>query len=183
MTKRVILEYPDSRLRTLANKVNVVDDDIRILINDMFETMYDARGIGLAATQINVHKRILVADTSVDKSDPRCFINPEIISREGEVDSEEGCLSVPGFYVSVSRSEKIIVSALDQEGNSFDYSLDGLLSICVQHEIDHLDGKLFVDYLSPLKRERLRKKILKNKKHKKDCCDSDDCSNPRVSVL
>jgi peptide deformylase len=165
MTKRTILEYPDSRLRTKATIVNAVDGNIKNLVNDMYETMYSAPGIGLAATQINVHKRILVADISQDKSEPYCFINPEIIEREGEVSSEEGCLSVPGFYVSVSRSEKVKVKALDENGNPFELALDNLLSICVQHEIDHLDGKLFVDYLSPLKRERLRKKILKINKH------------------
>ena len=183
MTKRTILEYPDSRLRTKATMVNAVDDDIRDLVNDMYETMYSAPGIGLAATQINVHKRILVSDISQDKSEPYCFINPEIIEREGEVSSEEGCLSVPGFYVSVSRSEKVKVRALDENGNSFELVLDDLLAICVQHEIDHLDGKLFVDYLSPLKRERLRKKILKNKKHEKESADRDDYPNPRASVL
>ncbi len=157
-----ILEFPDARLRTVAKPVREVTDRIRTLIDSMFETMYAAPGIGLAATQVNVHQRLLVIDVSEDETGPMVFINPQIIVLDpvaGEYD--EGCLSVPGFYETVSRPQRISVTALDREGSEFTRELDGLLAVCLQHEIDHLDGKLFVDYLSPLKRQRIRKKLEK----------------------
>mgnify|MGYP002062552325 CR=1 FL=1 len=141
--------------------LEIIDDDLRKLIADMFETMYDAPGIGLAATQVDVHKRLLVADVSPDKSEPHVLINPEIIERDGVTATDEGCLSVPGFYETVQRAEKIRVRALDRDGQALDMEVDGLLAVCIQHEIDHLDGKLFVDYLSNLKRQRIRKKLEK----------------------
>jgi peptide deformylase len=165
MAQLQILEYPDPRLRTRAEPVEAVDDALRRLIDDMFETMYAAPGIGLAATQVNVHRRLLVADTSENHDDPRVFINPEILEKDGVEVSEEGCLSVPGFYEKVERAERIRVRALDRDGRAFEEELDGLLAVCVQHEIDHLDGKLFVDYLSDLKRQRIRKRIEKNRKN------------------
>lgn len=161
MAKREILHFPDPRLRNLARPVEEVDDDIRQLVDDMFETMYDAPGIGLAAIQINVAKRVIVVDVSEDRSEPLCFINPEILEKEGEESMDEGCLSVPEIYETVTRAEKIRVRALDREGDSFEMDADGLLAVCIQHEIDHLDGKLFVDYLSNLKRQRIRKKLEK----------------------
>ncbi|MFK8047221.1 MAG: peptide deformylase [Halioglobus sp.] len=158
-----ILEFPDSRLRTKAKPVKQVTDRIRSLIDDMFETMYAAPGIGLAASQINVHERFLVIDISEDKSDPLVFINPEITVLDPELgEYDEGCLSIPGFYETVCRPRRISVTALDREGASFTRELDGLLAICLQHEIDHLDGKLFVDYISSLKRQRIRKKLEKS---------------------
>jgi peptide deformylase len=164
MAQLQILEYPDPRLRTRAEPVEAVDDALRQLIDDMFETMYAAPGIGLAATQVNVHRRLLVADVSEDHDDPRVFINPEILEMDGVAVSEEGCLSVPGFYEKVERAERVRVRALDRDGRPFELELEGLLAVCVQHEIDHLDGKLFVDYLSDLKRQRIRKRIEKNRK-------------------
>jgi len=161
MAKREILHFPDPRLRNVAEPVEKVDDEIRQLVDDMFETMYDAPGIGLAAIQINVAKRVIVIDVSEDKSEPLCLINPEILEKEGEETMDEGCLSVPEIYETVTRAEKIRVRALDREGNSFEMHADGLLAVCIQHEIDHLDGKLFVDYLSNLKRQRIRKKLEK----------------------
>ncbi len=161
MAKREILHFPDPRLRNLARPVEEVDDEIRQLVDDMFETMYDAPGIGLAAIQINVAKRVIVVDVSEDKSEPLCFINPEILEKEGEETMDEGCLSVPEIYETVTRAEKIRVRALDREGESFEMDADGLLAVCIQHEIDHLEGKLFVDYLSNLKRQRIRKKLEK----------------------
>jgi peptide deformylase len=161
MAKREILHFPDPRLRNVAEPVEKVDDEIRQLVDDMFETMYDAPGIGLAAIQINVAKRVIVIDVSEDKSEPLCLINPEILEKEGEETMDEGCLSVPEIYETVTRAEKIRVRALDREGNSFEMHVDGLLAVCIQHEIDHLDGKLFVDYLSNLKRQRIRKKLEK----------------------
>ena len=157
-----ILEFPDPRLRTRARPVAAVTADTRDLIDDMFETMYAAPGIGLAATQVNVHERLLVIDISEDRSDPQVFINPEVTVIDPELgEYDEGCLSVPGFYETVNRPQKIQVTALDRDGKSFTRELEGLLAICLQHEIDHLDGKLFVDYLSPLKRTRIRKKLEK----------------------
>ncbi|MFN4148310.1 MAG: peptide deformylase, partial [Rhodocyclaceae bacterium] len=143
-----ILRYPDPRLHIKAKPVEAVDADIKKLVADMFETMYEAPGIGLAATQVNVHKRLLVLDVSEDKSKPMAFINPEILAREGEHVGEEGCLSVPGIYETVKRSERIKVRALNLEGEPFELEADGLLSVCLQHEIDHLDGKVFIEYLS-----------------------------------
>lgn len=162
-----ILEYPDPRLRTIAKPVTEVTDDIRKLIDDMFETMYDAPGIGLAATQVNVHKQIIVMDLSDDKSEPRVFINPKIDVLDGDLEKmQEGCLSVPGFYEDVDRIEHCMIRAVDRDGNDFEIEAQGLLAVCIQHEIDHLNGKLFVDYLSTLKRNRIRKKL--EKQHKED---------------
>jgi peptide deformylase len=143
-----ILEYPDPRLRTRAHPVAQVDDEVRRLVDDMFETMYAAPGVGLAATQVDVHRRVLVADVSDERNQPLCLINPEIIRREGTQILEEGCLSVPGVYDKVVRSERIRVRALDRDGREFELDADGLLAVCIQHEMDHLEGKLFVDYLS-----------------------------------
>ena len=159
-----VLEYPDPRLRTKARSVAIVDDAVRRLADDLLETMYAAPGIGLAATQVDVHERILVLDISPAKDDPRCFINPEIVLQQGSAASEEGCLSVPGVNEEVERAEKITVRALDRDGQPFELEAEGLLAVCIQHEIDHLDGKLFVDYLSELKRLRIRKKALKQRK-------------------
>lgn len=159
-----ILHFPDERLRTIAQPVDDVDDAVRKLIDDMFETMYAAPGIGLAATQVDVHQRIITIDISEQKNSPLCLINPEIIAREGTQTYDEGCLSVPGFYETVERSDKITVRALDRNGNSFDLEADDLLAVCIQHEMDHLQGKLFVDYLSEMKRARIRKKLLKAQK-------------------
>jgi peptide deformylase len=157
-----ILHFPDPRLRTRAHPVQAVDDSVRRLVDDMFETMYAAPGIGLAAMQVNDPRRVVVIDVSEDRSQPRCFINPEVIARDGEEEMEEGCLSVPGVYEAVRRAERIRVRALDRDGNPFELDADGLLAVCIQHEIDHLDGKLFVDYLSTLKRQRIRKKLEKD---------------------
>lgn len=157
-----ILEFPDPRLRTLAKPVEVVDDEIRRLIDDMFETMYAAPGIGLAATQVNVHKRVVVMDLSEDKSEPLVFINPAFESLTDQMDQyQEGCLSVPGFYENVDRPQKVLIKALDRDGQPFELVAEGLLAVCIQHECDHLNGKLFVDYLSTLKRDRIRKKLEK----------------------
>jgi len=161
-----ILEYPDPRLRTLAKPVTTVTDEIRTLIDDMFETMYDAPGIGLAASQVNMHQQIVVMDLSDDNSEPRVFINPEIKILDGDLESmQEGCLSVPGFYEDVERIEHCLIKALDRNGEAFEIEARGLLAVCIQHEMDHLNGKLFVDYLSSLKRTRIRKKL--EKLHKK----------------
>jgi peptide deformylase len=159
-----ILEFPDPRLRTKAAPVAEVDASIRKLIDDMFETMYAAPGIGLAATQVNVHKRVIVIDISEDRSAPIALINPEIVTREGTEETEEGCLSVPGVYDKVTRSERIRVRTLDRSGKQIEIDADGLLAVCIQHEMDHLEGKLFVDYLSELKRTRIRKKLEKERK-------------------
>lgn len=156
-----ILHFPDPRLRTRAAPVTQVDATIRRLVDDMFDTMYDAPGIGLAATQVNVHQRVIVIDVSEEKNEPRVFINPEIISRDGVEQMDEGCLSVPGVYETVERAEKVKVRALNRDGQPFELEADGLLAVCIQHEMDHLEGKLFVDYLSSLKRERIRKKLEK----------------------
>ncbi|PZW45490.1 peptide deformylase [Pseudomonas sp. URMO17WK12:I2] len=157
-----ILEFPDPRLRTIAKPVDVVDDALRQLIDDMFETMYDAPGIGLAATQVNVHKRVVVMDLSEDKSEPLVFINPQFESLTEEMDQyQEGCLSVPGFYENVDRPQKVKINALDRDGQPFEMIAEGLLAVCIQHECDHLNGKLFVDYLSTLKRDRIKKKLEK----------------------
>ena len=161
MAQLNILHYPDPRLRKPALPVETVDDRVRTLVANMLETMYAAPGIGLPATQVNVQKRIVVMDISENKDQPRVFINPAILEREGEGEMEEGCLSVPGFYETVRRAERIRVSALDIEGEPFELEAHGLLAVCIQHEVDHLDGKLFVDYLSMLKRDRIRKKLEK----------------------
>ena len=162
MTVLTILQYPNPRLRTKALPVIAVDAVIAGLIADMFETMIEAKGIGLAATQIDVHQRIIVMDLSDDNSEPRVFINPEIeILDETTQLYDEGCLSIPGFYETVERPSRVLISALDREGSPFKEEASGLLAICIQHEIDHLEGKLFVDYLSPLKRQIIRKKMKK----------------------
>lgn len=159
-----ILIFPDDRLRKVATPVEKVDDNISTLLDDMFETMYEAPGIGLAATQVNVHQRIVVIDVSEDKTEPLTLINPEIISKEGEAEGEEGCLSIPGIFENVSRAERITFRALDRDGQPYEKQADGLLAVCVQHEVDHLDGKMFVDYLSALKRRRIKKKMIKHEK-------------------
>jgi peptide deformylase len=159
-----ILEFPDPRLRTRAQPVTQVDASLRKLVDDMFETMYSAPGIGLAATQVNVPKRLLVIDISDRRDQPLVLINPDVVAREGVEETEEGCLSVPGVFDKVTRAEKILVRALDRDGKPFELEADGLLAVCIQHEIDHLDGKLFVDYLSELKRTRIRKKLEKERK-------------------
>jgi peptide deformylase len=164
MTRLTILEYPDPRLRTRATPVSAVDDGVRTLVDDMFETMYAAKGIGLAATQVNVHQRVLVADVSENKDRPLAFINPEILAKEELGTMQEGCLSVPGFYEDVDRAQRIRVRALGRDGQPFEMDADGLLAVCIQHEIDHLDGKLFVDYISELKRTRIRKKLEKEQR-------------------
>jgi len=164
MSKLNILEFPDPRLTTVASDVDIFDDDLKRLVEDMTETMYAARGIGLAATQVNVHKRLLVLDVSEEQNQPRVYINPQIIDSTGEQDHEEGCLSVPGIYASVTRAENITVRAQDADGNSFEEQLDGLHAVCVQHEMDHLIGRLFVDYLSPLKRNMVKRKLEKQRK-------------------
>jgi peptide deformylase len=165
MAKLKILEFPDPRLRTRAVPVEVVDDALRALIDDMFETMYEAPGIGLAATQVDVHKRLLVTDVSPDKTEPYVLINPEIIEKDGVTVTDEGCLSVPGYYEEVERAEHIRVRFLDRDGKDREMEADGLLAVCIQHEMDHLDGKLFVDYLSESKRLRIRKKLEKERRH------------------
>lgn len=161
-----ILEFPDPRLRKVAAPVRDFDDGLRTLVDNMLETMYEEEGIGLAATQVNVHKRLLVLDVSEDKDSPQVFINPEFEVIEDELqDYQEGCLSVPGFFEEISRPRAILVKARDARGESFELEARGVLAVCIQHEIDHLDGKLFVDYLSPLKRQRIRSKL--EKEHRK----------------
>jgi peptide deformylase len=156
-----ILEYPDPRLRTKAAAVTNVDATVQRLVDDMLETMYDAPGIGLAASQVNVHKRIIVIDISESRDNPQVFINPTLALSGGKLETEEGCLSVPGYYEPVTRRESARVSALNRDGDPFELETEGLLAICIQHECDHLDGKLFVDYLSNLKRTRIRRKLEK----------------------
>ncbi len=161
-----ILEFPDPRLRTVAKEVTTVDGQITKIVDDMLETMYEERGVGLAATQVDIHQRIMVIDTSEEKNKPLCFINPKLLELSGEETSEEGCLSVPSFFEPVKRAETVKVKALDKWGKSFELEADGLLAVCIQHEMDHLMGKLFVDYLSPLKRQRIKKKL--EKLHKRE---------------
>ena len=156
-----ILHFPDPRLRLKAKPVAQVDDQVRQMVKDMFETMYDAPGIGLAATQVNIQLDIIVIDVSENKDEPLCLINPKIIDEDGTEEMQEGCLSVPGFYENVTRAEKVKIQALNEQGESFELEADGLLAVCIQHEMDHLQGKLFVDYLSPLKRQRIKKKLEK----------------------
>lgn len=156
-----VLTFPDERLRTVAKPVEKVDDGIKSLVKNMFETMADEKGIGLAATQVNVHKRVVVMDVSEEQNQPYVFINPEITEKSGSTVSEEGCLSVPDNYAKVDRAEKVTVQALNEKGEPFELEAEGLLAICIQHELDHLQGKLFVDYLSPLKRDRIKKKLEK----------------------
>lgn len=162
MAKLTILNYPDPRLHTVAKPVKEVNDDIRKLIADMAETMYDAPGIGLAATQVDKHIQLLLVDTSKEQNSLQVFINPKIVAKSGEQDYEEGCLSVPGVYETVTRAEKITVEALDANGKKFKLNAEGLLAVCIQHEMDHLLGKVFVEYLSPLKRNRIKAKMVKH---------------------
>lgn len=162
-----ILEFPDPRLRTVAQPVNNVDDSIRTLIDDMFETMYAAPGIGLAASQVNVHKQVVVMDISEEQNDPLVFINPTVeVLDEDTLPYDEGCLSIPGFYETIDRPSNIVVKALDRNGEAFTLEPDGLLATCIQHELDHLKGKLFVDYVSSMKRERIRKKLEKSQRQR-----------------
>lgn len=161
-----ILRFPDPRLRKKATPITTITDETRQLADDMLETMYDAPGIGLAATQVNVQKRIIVIDTSEDKSQPLVLINPEVIKEEGEREHEEGCLSVPEAYELVTRADKVRVKALDRDGKDLEFDADDILATCIQHEIDHLEGKLFVDYLSNLKRQRIKKRLEKHLKQK-----------------
>ena len=164
MSLLTILEYPDKRLRTLATPIETVDATLSALIDDMFETMYDAPGIGLAATQVNVHKQLLVLDISEDKSQPMVFINPKIVARDGKQVYQEGCLSLPNIFADVTRYNQITVEALDRHGQAFTLEADGLLAVCIQHEMDHLIGQVFVDHLSPLKRALAEKKLAKMRK-------------------
>jgi peptide deformylase len=175
-----ILHFPDPRLRKKAIPVDKVDDQIRQTVDDMFETMYDAPGIGLAATQVNIQKQIIVIDVSETKDQPVCLINPNIIAKDGEEEMQEGCLSVPGIFENVRRAENITVQALDQQGAMYTLDAEGLLAVCIQHEMDHLDGKLFVDYLSPLKMQRIKKKMLKMKKldSSQDSSEQESSSSP-----
>lgn len=166
MAQLNILHFPDPRLRLKAKPIEMVTDEIRQLANDMLETMYDAPGIGLAATQVNEQKRLIVIDVSEDKTSPLFLINPELVETEGERDFEEGCLSVPEAYELVTRADKIRVRALNLQGEAFEMDAEGILATCIQHEIDHLEGKLFVDYLSNLKRQRIKKRLEKHQKQK-----------------
>ena len=163
-----ILHFPDARLRNVAKPVAQVDDSVRKLIDDMFETMYEAPGIGLAAIQVNQARRVIVVDISEERNQPVALVNPEILEKHGEEQMDEGCLSVPGIYEPVQRAERVRVRALDRDGTSFEMEAEGLLAVCIQHEIDHLDGKLFVDYLSNLKRQRIRKKLEKEARQSAD---------------
>jgi peptide deformylase len=166
MARLSILEYPDPRLRTKAQSVEKFDAALARFIDDLFETMYAAPGIGLAATQVDVHKRVIVIDVSDERNEPQLFINPEILSREGEGTTEEGCLSVPGVFDEVKRAASVRVRAQDKQGEVFERDLTGTLAVCLQHEMDHLEGRLFVDYLSDLKRERIRKKLERDRKER-----------------
>jgi len=165
MSPLPILEYPDPRLRTKAQPVTVFDAALQALVDDMFATMYEAPGIGLAASQVNVHKQLLVLDVSEEKNAPMVLINPKIIASEGSQTYQEGCLSVPGIFADVDRADRITVESLDRHGNVQNFEAEGLLAVCIQHEMDHLIGKLFVDYLSPLKRELVRKKLEKQRRN------------------
>lgn len=168
MAKLKILEFPDPRLRKKAQPVEYVDATLQQLIDDMFETMYDAPGIGLAATQVDVHRRLLVADVSSDKQEPWVLINPVVLEQDGVEVSEEGCLSVPGYYEEVERAEHVRVRYLDRDGVEVEGEFGGLLAVCIQHEMDHLEGKLFVDYLSEAKRQRIRKRLDKDRRHRQE---------------
>ena len=183
MARLPILEYPDPRLRIRAEPVTKFDTELKTLVADMFETMYAAPGIGLAATQVNVHKRILVCDLGVDSKQPYCLINPEIIRAEGKTNAEEGCLSVPEFYDFVDRAAVIRVRAFDPDGKPFELDAEGMLAVCIQHEMDHLDGKLFVDYLSELKRERLKKKAVEESEARRGRRGGCACAQVRARDL
>jgi peptide deformylase len=175
------LEYPDPRLRTRAKPVAAVDARIRQLIEEMFETMYGAPGVGLAATQVDVLERVLVLDVSQERNEPLALVNPEILTRDGEAEGEEGCLSVPGIFDLVDRAARITVRALDRDGKPFELAAEGLLAVCIQHEMDHLEGKLFVDYLSELKRTRIRKKLEKERRERAG--GAPERERPRVTVI
>jgi len=169
MARLPILRYPDPRLHTVAKPVREVDERIRQLVDDMLETMYAAEGVGLAATQVDVHQRVIVIDTSEERNDPRVLINPELIARSEEMSyGDEGCLSVPAIYDKVERHARVTVRALGRDGESYQFDAEGLLSVCVQHEMDHLMGKVFVEYLSPLKRQRIKSKMLKKAREDAD---------------
>jgi peptide deformylase len=182
MAKLTILEFPDPRLRTRAQPVERVDAALSRLIDDMFETMYAAPGIGLAATQVDVHRRFMVIDVSEEKNAPLVFINPEIVDKQGVQTYQEGCLSVPGIYADVDRAERILVRALDRHGQPFELRADGLLAVCIQHEMDHLDGKVFVDYLSPFKREQVRKRLAKAAKERAAARGADTDAQRRHTI-
>ena len=181
MAVLTILEYPDPRLRTRAKPVAAVDARVRQLIEDMFETMYGAPGVGLAATQVDVHERVLVLDVSQERNEPLALVNPEILTRDGVAEGEEGCLSVPGIFDLVDRAARITVRALDGDGKPFELAAEGLLAVCIQHEMDHLEGKLFVDYLSELKRTRIRKKLEKERRERAG--GAPERERPRVPVI
>jgi len=166
MALLTILEYPDPRLRTRAQPVTEFDQPLASLVQDMFETMYAAPGIGLAATQVDVHRRLIVIDVSAERTEPQVFINPEILEREGSCETEEGCLSVPGVFDQVERAERVRVRFQDATGKSEERELTGVIAVCLQHEMDHLEGKLFVDYLSDLKRQRIRRKLDKERRER-----------------
>jgi peptide deformylase len=166
MTKLAILEYPDPRLRKTAKRVESVDDAVRQLVADLLETMYAAKGVGLAATQVDIHRRVIVLDVSEERNQPMVFINPELLKAEGRGPGEEGCLSVPDVFDKVQRATHIRVRALGSDGEPFEMDADGLLAVCVQHEMDHLEGKLFVDYLSELKRQLIRRRLEKERKQR-----------------
>jgi peptide deformylase len=166
MTKLAILEYPDPRLRTKASPVAVFDEALHRLVDDLLETMYAAKGVGLAASQVDVHKRLLVLDVSETRDQPMVFINPQIVSAEGRVPGEEGCLSLPGIYDKLERAARIRVHAQGRDGKPFEIDAEGMLAVCIQHEMDHLDGKLFVDYLSELKRQLIRRRLQKERKQR-----------------
>jgi peptide deformylase len=172
MTKLAILEYPDPRLRKTAKRVESVDDAVRQLVADLLETMYAAKGVGLAATQVDVHRRVIVLDVSEERNQPMVFINPELLKAEGRGPGEEGCLSVPDVFDKVQRATHIRVRALGPDGEPFEMDADGLLAVCIQHEMDHLEGKLFVDYLSELKRQLIRRRLEKERKQRSTGRDS-----------
>ena len=172
MTKLVILEYPDPRLRKKAAPVDQVDGALRQFIDNLLDTMYSANGVGLAATQVDVHKRVIVLDVSETRDQPLVLINPEILSKDGEGPGEEGCLSLPGIYDKLTRATHIRVRALGQDGQPFEMDAEGLLAVCIQHEMDHLEGKLFVDYLSELKRTLIRRRLEKERKQRSTGSDS-----------
>src|ERR1700726_3923741 len=172
MTKLAILEYPDPRLRKTAKRVESVDDAVRQLVADLLETMYAAKGVGLAATQVDVHRRVIVLDVSEERNQPMVFINPELLKTEGRGPGEEGCLAVPDVFDKVQRATHIRVRALGCDGEAFEMDADGLLAVCIQHEMDHLEGKLFVDYLSEFKRQLIRRRLEKARKQRSSCRDS-----------
>ncbi|ADC62995.1 peptide deformylase [Allochromatium vinosum] len=180
-----ILTFPDPRLRQKARPVEQVDDQIRRLVDDMLETMYAAPGIGLAATQVDVQRQIIVIDVSEGHDTPLCFINPRLVAREGTEQMDEGCLSVPGFFETVTRAERVTVEALDRDGKPFKLDADGLLAVCIQHEMDHLDGKLFVDHISILKRQRIRHKLEKQRKERQhaEAARAREAAEPRRSAV